>query len=92
MSRAICQQPQAATERVPAVLGHILMMTAFHWNTEHLSFLSQARPICMQMVMQASLGARGHLCQQLCVASTWLNATSSFEIKLACARARLPCG
>jgi len=68
---APCQQPQAAPEPVPAVLAHILMMTAFHWNTEHLSFLSQARPvwvkcrrsreICLavplQMVKQDALGA-----------------------------------
>ena len=41
-------QPQAAArEPVPAVLAHILMMTAFHWITAHLSFLTQARLTCV---------------------------------------------
>jgi len=38
-----CQQGRVAVGPVPPVLAHVLMMTAFHWNTEHLSFLTQAR-------------------------------------------------
>ena len=38
-----CQEPEPATAPVPPVLAHILMTTAFHWNTAHLSFLTQAR-------------------------------------------------
>ncbi len=54
-SCAGCQQGRAAAQPVPPVLAHVLMMTAFHWNTAHLSFLTQART-AVDHVRVAQLG------------------------------------
>ena len=94
-----CQQPQAAAAPVPPVLAHVLMMTAFHWDTTHLSFLTQARLMlreCRLLRQSRSagpltmnpLGARGQFCVQNGLQG-WLYEVSRFFCRGGCTHAQL---